>query len=1052
MRWLTRSVLATLLLPAMAHAQSYSKTETIEYHDDLNAWVLGQVARTTTNGVETSRTTFTAQAQPEQQFQFGRLVSAQGYHADGSVAWVADGNGNTTKFANYKRGIPQFIHFADGTSQSAHVDDNGWIAWVTDEAANATCYGYDAMGRLASTTYTSENQTGVCDESAWAAKRSEFVALTDADLRPPGVLAGQWRQTVRHGNYRQLVYFDALWRPVLSQEYDESDVAATLRSVSTEYDAQGRVAFQSYPSSELIPPALGTWTTYDALGRITQVQQDSEQGRLSTRTEYLSGLRTRVTNPRGFATTTHYRAYDTPGYELPVGIEHAEGAYTDILRDGLDRVSALRRRNADGSQDQWRRYVYQGDGQLCKVIEDETGATVFGYDGAGNATHTVSGLSGLDNPTTCDHAAAFAAGRTVQRKFDARNRLTELLFPYGLGNQAWAYTATGQVASVLTLNTDAQVINAYSYNRRGLLAGESMEQVGWYRRSLGYGYDVHGHLATQVYPSTLTLSFAPNALGQATRVQDQFGAVYASDAQYHPTGAVKQLRYGNGVVRSVQTNTRGLPARMTDSGQVLDQELVYDGNGNLLHAYDRALGPAYDRHMSYDGLDRLSTAASITFGGDFTYRFGYDALDNLNHWTGGNKDYAHFFYQQGKLVNVLNSANATVIGMAYDAQGNVSQRNGQRYTFDLGNRLRESNGPQGQQKYRYDAHGRRVTVWDDVKQGNLSLYSFGGTLLYDEDFRQGRNTEYLYLGGQSIAQRIIGHGASQYEVKYVHTDALGSVSALSNQAGQATERTLYEPFGKVLNATAYQGMGYTGHVHDSATGLVNMQQRYMDPDLGRFLSVDPVTAYANPGHNFNRYVYANNNPYRYVDPDGEVALPGFVIGAGLEIVRQAVTGEIKDTSFKGIASNVGKALVAGAAGAAGAGIASGVARLSASIAVRAVGNSAAGAAIGAASTGANNAIDGKNVTDGVGKGALYGGAFGAAGSVAADKLIAVKKAFNSARVEKIPLADRNLLDGMQRLDQGVQVRALGTGASDAAGNVLSNSGTIVEACGEKKKC
>lgn len=47
-----------------------------------------------------------------------------------------------------------------------------------------------------------------------------------------------------------------------------------------------------------------------------------------------------------------------------------------------------------------------------------------------------------------------------------------------------------------------------------------------------------------------------------------------------------------------------------------------------------------------------------------------------------------------------------------------------------------------------------------------------------------------------------------------------------------------------------------------------MQQRYYDPGIGRFLSVDPVTALSNPVGMFNRYKYAANNPYRFIDPDG----------------------------------------------------------------------------------------------------------------------------------------------------------------------------------------
>ena len=45
-------------------------------------------------------------------------------------------------------------------------------------------------------------------------------------------------------------------------------------------------------------------------------------------------------------------------------------------------------------------------------------------------------------------------------------------------------------------------------------------------------------------------------------------------------------------------------------------------------------------------------------------------------------------------------------------------------------------------------------------------------------------------------------------------------------------------------------------------------QRYYDPQIGRFLSVDPVTADSATGANFNRYKYAANNPYRFTDPDG----------------------------------------------------------------------------------------------------------------------------------------------------------------------------------------
>lgn len=109
---------------------------------------------------------------------------------------------------------------------------------------------------------------------------------------------------------------------------------------------------------------------------------------------------------------------------------------------------------------------------------------------------------------------------------------------------------------------------------------------------------------------------------------------------------------------------------------------------------------------------------------------------------------------------------------------------------------------------------------------------------------------------------------AQTTVEYIHTDALGSVVAVTNAAGQVIERNDYEPYGAIIGQPNFGGVGFTGHVQDATTGLTYMQQRYYDPMVGRFLSVDPITADGNAGGNFNRYKYAANNPYRFIDPDG----------------------------------------------------------------------------------------------------------------------------------------------------------------------------------------
>ena len=113
---------------------------------------------------------------------------------------------------------------------------------------------------------------------------------------------------------------------------------------------------------------------------------------------------------------------------------------------------------------------------------------------------------------------------------------------------------------------------------------------------------------------------------------------------------------------------------------------------------------------------------------------------------------------------------------------------------------------------------------------------------------------------------LIGYAQT---VTYYHTDALGTPIAITDSTGTLVSKRDYEPYGKQLTPAIQDGPGFTGHVADSSTGLVYMQQRYCDPMIGRCLSVDPVTAYdGGDMRYFNRYAYAFNSPYSFKDPDG----------------------------------------------------------------------------------------------------------------------------------------------------------------------------------------
>ncbi|HET7931094.1 MAG TPA: RHS repeat-associated core domain-containing protein [Rhodanobacteraceae bacterium] len=805
-----------------------------------------------------SQTSYDSLDRPTSHYAFGKLVAMDAWNADGTLASVTDGDGHTTTLSSWYRGLPQTVTYADGTHESATVNDAGWITSLTDEDGFATNYAYDPMGRLSQISYP----TG--DDVAWNPMVLSFAPVAGSEY---GIPAGHWKQTVHTGNDYTVTYFDAFWRPLVSEHYDAGNRSATLSQVVTRYDAAGRKVFTSYPTraatsyTQALP---GDHTSHDALDRVTEVDQDSELGTLKTTTAYLSGFQTRTTDPRGNSTLTTYQAYGQPTTKYPDSITAPEGELSVIMRDAFGKpISLTRTGTAQGSLQLTRYYVYDTRQQLCKRIDPETGATAFGYDAAGNLSWSASGLS-LPATTTCDSSVAYASGRRSDRRYDAHNRIVSLTFPDGNGNQTWAYTPDGLPSEITRQNTQGAndlVTNTYTYNARGMLTSEGLRaEADWPTWTVGYEYDANGHLADRVYPDGSVVAYAPNALGQPT----QAGS-YATGATYYPDGKLAHFAFGNGIVHTLTENVRHLPASITDTGggvTPINQTYSYDADGDLTTLGDTG-NSQQNRTMSYDGLDRLS-AATVAYAGTTPSRYGYDVLDNLVEVSQGTHGASYQYNLANQLSQLVDSDVGTTT-YTYDPQGNLSSKDGVAYSFDYGNRLR---AVIGQQAYRYDGLGRRVLGVATIGGAGIhSMYTRAGQLVFRRDYGTDVTDAYVYLGARLVA--IVEHPfAGGSNTRYQHTDYQGTVVAQTAASGAVLSRSVYASFGLAWNHGNDDGPGYTGHVQDSLTGITYMQQRYYDPVARRFLSVDPITANADTGGNFNRYWYANDNPYKYIDPDG----------------------------------------------------------------------------------------------------------------------------------------------------------------------------------------
>ncbi|HEY0684626.1 MAG TPA: RHS repeat-associated core domain-containing protein [Steroidobacter sp.] len=142
----------------------------------------------------------------------------------------------------------------------------------------------------------------------------------------------------------------------------------------------------------------------------------------------------------------------------------------------------------------------------------------------------------------------------------------------------------------------------------------------------------------------------------------------------------------------------------------------------------------------------------------------------------------------------------------------------------------------------------------------------------------------VLLGAAALFLALLTSASAQDVVTYFHADATGSPIVATDEYGNLLWREDYAPYGERLRqevSPRSNRMWFTGHHQEDSSGLIYAGARHYDPVIGRFLSTDPAEINVENLFPFNRYAYANNNPYRFVDPDGRaaVAIEAVAVGA-----------------------------------------------------------------------------------------------------------------------------------------------------------------------------
>jgi RHS repeat-associated protein len=132
-----------------------------------------------------------------------------------------------------------------------------------------------------------------------------------------------------------------------------------------------------------------------------------------------------------------------------------------------------------------------------------------------------------------------------------------------------------------------------------------------------------------------------------------------------------------------------------------------------------------------------------------------------------------------------------------------------------------------------------------------------------------------------VAVRFNAVTAGTVTTRYFHKDGLGSIAALTDENGTVVQRLSYDPWGKQRSPSTWSDdptgslptqdqttRGFTGQEQLEDVGLVHMNARVYDPQLGRFLSADSMVEDPYNAQSFNRYSYVYDNPLAHTDPSG----------------------------------------------------------------------------------------------------------------------------------------------------------------------------------------
>lgn len=862
---------------------------------------------------------------PRYTFEYG---AADAEAIAGRLTKIIDGNGNITTISYDSNGAPTAITAPFGQVTQLTVDANGYLASITDPASDAHYFTYSEDGLMQSMTDPRGNTSnfqynivGRLISDSDALGNAQTLSRQTIENGFKVVLKSPLNRKIEHlvaklpigDQVRTLIGADGNSTQSVEQKNGtvtttapDGTVTTAVKGPDPRFKMQSplpksvkikvpgisqfdsglvRSVTQSDPKDSMTLTSLTdvitvngkVWTSvFNAVTKIFTATSPS--GRTTSRTVDSLMRTTQVSVP---TISDSFFSYDPQG--RLVSAMRGVNADARILNFSYGAAGYLS--SATNALDQTINYERDSVGRITAQTLPDGRQILFNYDPSGNLSaigppgqpYHLFQYSSLNQPIVYEPPAVSGSGDATTFTFNADHDLSQIQRP----DQSVINFNYDLIKGRLTSVDGATDSINYFYDSAGRVSLLSHGDDG--ANKIFYSY------AGQLVTSTVWSLTTGVNLGGVQRVFDNFFRVTLLTVNginpisygYDNDGLMTSAG-GTTLTRHPQTGFLTATSILAGANQITEN-FGYSNFGEVA-TYAAARNGASLLEFGYtrDKLGRITAKNELIGGIPHQYNYSYDPAGRLieSQIDGAVTNYSYdensnrvasggvtaTYDDQDQLLNYGDE------NFAYTQNGEISTRTGPAgvtsYSYDDFGALIAATTPNVSVSYILDPTGRRIgrKVNGVLQQG--FLYQNELDPIAELDAAGAVKSRFVYGSRPNVPDYMIKGGIT-YKIV---ADHLGSTRLVVNTTnGAITQRLDYDAFGNIILDTnpGFQPFGFAGGIYDPDTKLTQFGAREYDPQIGRWITKDPI-GFA--GGDTNLYGYVVGDPINLMDLNG--LLPG----------------------------------------------------------------------------------------------------------------------------------------------------------------------------------